>query len=86
VALFAYGVDSYLNLVPVGTTAASPSAGTSPNAGASGSAAPSAAPGTPASSSGTNLPLIIGLVALVVIVAVGLVLMRRGRAAVGDDE
>jgi peptide/nickel transport system substrate-binding protein len=85
VALFAYGVESYLNLVPVGT-GASPSPAASSDAAASPGASPSAAPSSPASSSGTNMPLIIGLVALVVIVAVGLVLMRRGRGAAVDDE
>jgi peptide/nickel transport system substrate-binding protein len=83
--LFGYGSRGYTLLTDA---AAQPSAG--PSADASGSTAtgaPGASPAasanpssTPASSSSSSLPLILGVVALVVIVAVGLVLMRgRGR-------
>lgn len=87
VALFAYGVEAYLNLVPAGTGGAP-----SPEPGSSGDPAPVQSPGAsptptaPDPTSSTNMPLILGLVALVAIVAVGLVLMQRGRRAATEDE
>lgn len=82
VALFTYGIDAYLNIVPVGTLASqSPGAatqvpGTSP------------APGTPSGdpASGSSLPLILGILGLVVILAVALVLFRRRSGASTEEE
>ena len=85
VSLFATGVETYLNLVPAGSTA---TASPPPAAPSGGSAAPSAAPTTGSgSTTSSSTPLLLGVGAVVVLVAVGLVLMRRGRAtATGEDE
>ncbi|MFL5725500.1 MAG: ABC transporter substrate-binding protein [Chloroflexota bacterium] len=92
--LFGYGSIGYTNLTDA---AAQPSAG--PSAGASGEAASgsggaSGAAATPAASSGSGqtsstgsstLPLILGVVALVVIIAVGLIVMRGRRRTVEEE-
>jgi hypothetical protein len=82
--LFGYGPIGYTKLTPAVVASPEPSAA-SPGAGAS--AAPSPPPG---SGSGTGVsdmtPILLGLVAVVAIVAVGLVLARRGRGAAAEEE
>jgi peptide/nickel transport system substrate-binding protein len=84
VSLFATGVETYLNLVPVGTSATP-----SPEPGAP-SASPGASPAPTDNTGGgsSTTPLLLGIVGLVAIVAVGLVVMRRRGAAanVEDDD
>ena len=82
VSLFATGIETYLNLVPVGTSTPSTEPG-----------APSATPGaSPAPGDGTgssdNTPLILGVILLVIILGAGILLMRRRRpaAAAEDDD
>lgn len=87
--LFGYGSRGYTLLTDASAApSAPPSAGPSgaagsPGAGGSPGASPS--PTTPAGSTSSSLPLILGIVALVVIVAVGLVVMR-GRARRVEEE
>ena len=78
-------LETYLNLVPAGSTA---TASPPPAAPSGGSAAPSAAPTTGSgSTTSSTTPLLLGVGAVVALVAVGLVVMRRGRAtATGEDE
>ncbi len=85
VSLFATGIETYLNLVPAGSTA---TASPPPAAPSGASAAPSAAPTTGSgSTTSSSTPLLLGVGAVVVLAAVGLVVMRRGRAtATGEDE
>ncbi len=84
VSLFAYGVESYLGLVKVGSTA-TPSPDPAPTA-AGGSPSASAAP-APGQTTSSSAPLLLGIVAIVALLAVGLVAMRRGRTPkVEDDE
>ena len=84
--LFGYGPFGYtkltdLNAAPSpGPSAAAPSGGTSapsPSAGSGGE--------TPTGSGSSQLPLILGIIALVAIVAVGLVLMRRRGPATEEE-
>ena len=88
--LFGYGSRGYTlltdaSLQPSAAPSADSSAGTG-SAGPGGSPAASADPGsTPASSSGSSLPLILGVIALIVVIAVGLVVMR-GRARRVEEE
>mgnify|MGYP000698708266 CR=1 FL=1 len=82
--LFGYGSRGYTLLTDASAApSAPPSAGPSDAAGspaAGGSPGASPSPTTPAGSTSSNLLLILGIIALVVIVAVGLVVMRgRGR-------
>jgi peptide/nickel transport system substrate-binding protein len=87
--LFGYGSRGYTLLTdasaaPSAPPSADPSgAAGSPAAGGSPGASPS--PTAPASSTSSNLPLILGIIALVVIVAVGLVVMR-GRTRRVEEE
>ena len=84
--LFGYGPFGYLQLTDASAQPSAEPSGAAPSGGASG--APTAAPsgdGAPASSGSSQLPLIAGIVALVVIIAVGLVLFRR-RAAPPEEE
>jgi peptide/nickel transport system substrate-binding protein len=83
--LFGYGPFGYLKLTDLSAAPSAEPSGAAPS-GASG--APSAAPtgdGSPASSGSSQLPLIAGIVALVAIIAVGLVLFRR-RGATPEEE
>lgn len=85
--LFGYGSWGYLQLTDANAVEPSPepSAGESPDAsGAAPTPAPSGS-GTPAGSSNNTLPLVLGIAALVAIIAVGLVVMRR-RGAAGEEE
>ena len=81
-ALFAFGVETYLNLVPVGTTEPSTEPGT-PTATPGASQPPGSGDGGDAAGS---LPLILGIIGLVAIIAVGLVLMRRRQPATAADD
>ena len=84
VSLFATGIETYLNLVPAGSTA---TASPPPAAPSGASAAPSATPTGSGSTTSSSTPLLLGVGAVVVLAAVGLVVMRRGRAtATGEDE
>jgi len=87
--LFGYGSIGYTKLTDVAQAGASPgpSGAPAPSAGASGAAAPTPAPsGDSTSSSSSNmLPLIIGIGALVVIIAVGLIVMRGRRGSVEEE-
>jgi len=86
ISLFAWAVETYLNLVPAGSTA-TPSPAPAPAASGA-TAAPSATP-TPGSggASSSTTPLLLGVGAVVAVIAIGLLLMRRGRApATGEDE
>jgi len=89
--LFGYGPIGYLSLTDAkATPSAAPSAAApSPGSTAAGeaSAAPSpGGPGVPATSSGSNTPLLLaGLIVLVVVLAGGILVMRR-RSAVSEEE
>ena len=87
--LFGYGSLGYTLLTDASATpSAAPSveASTSPGASAVTTPVASAPPASvPASSSDSTLPLILGVIALVVIIAVGLVLMR-GRRQKPEEE
>ena len=85
--LFGYGSWGYLQLTDANAVEPSPepTTGASPDAsGAAPTPAPSGA-GTPTSSTNNTLPLVLGIAALVAIIAVGLVVMRR-RGAAGEEE
>jgi peptide/nickel transport system substrate-binding protein len=86
--LFGYGSIGYTKLTDASATPSEPPAAASPSAGASGGTAATPAPtggGDQTSSGNNNLPLILGVVALVVIIAVGLVIMR-GRRGTAEEE
>ncbi|HET7703170.1 MAG TPA: ABC transporter substrate-binding protein [Candidatus Limnocylindrales bacterium] len=87
--LFGYGSRGYTLLTDASAAPSTPpSAGPSGAAGspaAGGSPGASPSPTTPAGSTSSSLPLILGIVALVVIVAVGLVVIR-GRARRVEEE
>jgi peptide/nickel transport system substrate-binding protein len=87
--LFGYGSGGYTLLTDAkATPSAAPSSASSSDAGSSAGASPAAsAPtdGSPASSSSSSLPLILGVIALIVIVAVGLVVMRGRRRGVEEE-
>ncbi len=87
VSLFAYGVESYLNLVPVGSSASpspDPGAATAePGSSPIPSEAP--APGEIGDTS-SNTPLLLGIVGIVALLAVGLVFLRRGRRTTVDED
>ncbi len=85
--LFGYGSWGYLQLTDANAVEPSPepSAGESPDAsGVAPTPAPSGA-GTPTTSTNNTLPLVLGIAALVAIIAVGLVVMRR-RGAASEEE
>ncbi|HXU86345.1 MAG TPA: ABC transporter substrate-binding protein [Verrucomicrobiae bacterium] len=87
--LFGYGSRGYTVLTDASATpSAAPSVEPSANPGSSAVTTPvaSAPPVTaPASSSSSSLPLILGVIALVVIVAVGLVVMRGRRQRIEEE-
>ncbi len=88
--LFGYGSWGYTQLTDANAPAPSPSAPASQEPGTSGPAvtpAPSGSPdvGQPTSTGNNTLLLVLGLAALVAILAVGLVVMRR-RGAAADEE
>ena len=90
IALFATGVETYLNLAPVGSSASPSPDGNaaSPAPGSSGPATSSDpnAPTDGGSSTSSTLPLLLGVAGLIAVVGVGLVLMRRGRSTATADE
>jgi peptide/nickel transport system substrate-binding protein len=77
VALFAYGVETYLNLVPVGSTASPSPAPGAPTQGPGVSPTPSGVPSPSPTAGSDNMPLILGIVGLVALLAVALVVFRR---------
>ncbi|HEX2754141.1 MAG TPA: ABC transporter substrate-binding protein [Candidatus Limnocylindrales bacterium] len=90
--LFGYGSGNYTLLTDASATpsaapSVAPSAAASTVPGASGGTPAASAPPdtTPASSSSSSLPLILGVIALVVIIAVGLVLMRGRRREIDEE-
>ena len=87
--LFGYGSIGYTKLTDLAQAAASPGPSGAPAdaAGASGGTAPTPAPsgGSTSSSSSNMLPVILGIGALVVIIAVGLIVMR-GRRGSAEEE
>jgi peptide/nickel transport system substrate-binding protein len=85
--LFGYGSRGYTLLTDASATpSAAPSAEASSGTGSSGAPVASTPPVTaPASSDSSSLPLILGVIALVVIVAVGLVIMRGRRRGVEEE-
>lgn len=88
---FTYGVESYVNLQPGPEPSPSPAAPSATAAGSGSPGAPTAAPSPSASpsqpaSGGGGLPLIIGGVALVAVLAIGFVMMRGRRARDVEEE
>lgn len=87
--LFGYGSRGYTLLTdasaqPSAAPSAAASAAASPGTGAS-PAASATNGGQTGSSSASNLPLILGIAALVVVIAVGLVVMRGRRRTVEEE-
>ena len=84
--LFGYGPFGYTKLTDLNAAPSPGPSAAAPSAGASGPS-PSASAGgeTPTGSGSSQLPLILGIVALIAIVAVGLVLMRR-RGPAAEEE
>jgi peptide/nickel transport system substrate-binding protein len=80
--LFGYGSIGYSNLTDVNAAPSASPSGAAPTGGAT--PAPSG-DGSPTGGTSDNLPLILGAVALVVIIAVGLVLARR-RGPAAEEE
>jgi len=87
--LFGYGSIGYTKLTDLAAAGPSPEASGAPAPSAGGSGAPAATPapsGDSTSSSSSNmLPLILGIGALVVIIAVGLIVMRGRRGTVEEE-
>lgn len=82
--LFGYGSFGYTKLTDLNAAPSAPPSA-SASAGASGGASPSPTVAPPAPASDTSLPLVLGLIALVAIVAIGLVAMRRRRPVVEEE-
>jgi peptide/nickel transport system substrate-binding protein len=87
--LFGYGSRGYTLLTDASAQpSAAPSAAASAAASAGAGASPAASAtngGQTGSSSSSNLPLILGIAALVVVIAVGLVVMRGRRRTVEEE-
>jgi peptide/nickel transport system substrate-binding protein len=86
--LFGYGPFGYLKLTDLSAEPSPGPSGAAPSGGASGAptAAPGGGPTTPVGGGdGSQLPLVIGLVALVGVIALGLLFMRR-RGATPEEE
>ena len=86
--LFGYGPFGYTKLTAAAAEPSEPPATAAPTAGETGGASPAPSPsgeGTPAGGDSNSLLLIAGIVALVVVLAVGLLAMRR-RAGVREEE
>jgi peptide/nickel transport system substrate-binding protein len=83
--LFSYGSLGYTKLTVAGAEPSPPPSGEAPSPGASATPAPSGVP-APTTGSGDNVPLIAGGAALVVIIAVGLILLRRRGAPAPEEE
>ena len=81
--LFGFGSIDYTLLTDAKATAASEAPSGAPSGAAS--EAPTTAPSGTGGTTSDSMPLIVGVLALIVIVAVGLVLMRR-RGRAGEDE
>ncbi|HET9345682.1 MAG TPA: ABC transporter substrate-binding protein [Candidatus Limnocylindrales bacterium] len=85
--LFGYGSGGYNLLTDLAQAASPPPSGPAASPGGSGAAtpAPSAGGGQTSSDSSSMLPLILGIGALVVIIAVGLIVMRGRRGTVEEE-
>jgi peptide/nickel transport system substrate-binding protein len=84
--LFGYGPFGYTKLTSLAEPSAEPTGAAPSEGGASGAPSPTASgDGSPAGEGSSQLPLIAGILALVAIIAVGLVLLRR-RAATPEEE
>ncbi|MEO7664570.1 MAG: ABC transporter substrate-binding protein [Candidatus Limnocylindrales bacterium] len=87
VSIFATGVETYLNLVPVGSSATPSPAPGAPSGSPGASPAPTPVDGTNSSNSSSSTPLLLGIGGLVVIIALGLLFMRRrGTVATVEDD
>jgi peptide/nickel transport system substrate-binding protein len=82
-AFFAFGVENYLNIQP-GPEPPPSVAPAGPSAGGS----PAANPGTttPGTAGSSSLPLIVGIVALIAVLAIGMAVMRGRRRTATEDE
>jgi peptide/nickel transport system substrate-binding protein len=87
--LFGYGSGGYNLLTDASATPSAPPSAAAPSAGSSGGAAatpvPSSSGDSTSSGSSSMLPLVLGIGALVVIIAVGLIVMR-GRRGSAEEE
>ena len=87
--LFGYGSGGYNVLTDASATPSAPPSAAAPSAGSSGGAAatpvPSSSGDSTSSGSSSMLPLVLGIGALVVIIAVGLIVMR-GRRGSAEEE
>jgi hypothetical protein len=88
--LFGYGPWGYTQLTVASAEPSAPPSAAAPSAGAGASAgaespAPSEAPSEPASSNSNTILLLAGVAALVAILAVGFVALRR-RSGVQEEE
>jgi peptide/nickel transport system substrate-binding protein len=82
-AFFAFGVENYLNIEPGPEPSPTP-APAGPSAGGSPAASPG--PTAPETTSSSSLPLILGVVALIAVLAIGIAVMRGRRTATEDEE
>jgi hypothetical protein len=85
--LFGYGSLNYTYLTDATAPAPSPSSAQAPSAGTSAApvASPPASTGNGQSTSGTSPLLILGIGALVVVLAVGFLVLRRGRGVTEEE-
>jgi len=87
--LFGYGSGGYNLLTDASAAPSAPPSAAAPSAGSSGGAAatpvPSSSGSSTSSGSSSMLPLVLGIGALVVIIAVGLIVMR-GRRGSAEEE
>jgi peptide/nickel transport system substrate-binding protein len=88
---FTFGVENYLNLQPGPEPAPTPEATPQASAGASssaGAATPSPSAGTTPEDAGSSssMPILIGVVALIAVIAIGMIAMRGRRAKDDADE
>jgi len=84
--LFGYGSIGYTVLTDAKAQPSAPPSEAPPAASAGASPAASASPSpSPTSSSDSTVPLVIGAVALIAVIAVGLVVMRGRRGSVEEE-
>ena len=85
-AFFAFGVENYLNIEagPQPTPTPAPAEASAGSAGGS----PTTSPGTtvPETTSSSSLPLILGVIALIAVLAIGIAVMRGRKPATEDEE
>jgi peptide/nickel transport system substrate-binding protein len=85
---FAFGVETYLTLQPGPEPTPTPAAPSVAASGVTASSAPAdSGTGTPAEpASSNNLTLVVGIVALIAVIAVGIILIRGRRPSTEDEE